>query len=429
MMRTHYTRDAKGEVGNEVQVAGWVHEVRDLGKLVFIQLRDRTGIMQLTAKKGKAPDEVLEAMKRNKEDVISATGTVQENDIAPDGVELIPSKVLILSKVERKLPVDPTGVVPSDLDTRLNFRYLDTRKRDITAIFNIKAALIRGFRQAATDLDFLEINPTSIVAAATEGGTEVFPVEYFEQKVFLAQSPQLYKQLAIVGGLDKVYITSPVFRAEKHHTTTHLNEVIQMDVELGFANDKDGMDTLSEITLRTLGEAAKMKEELELIDSEISIPKEIKRYTYTEMLELLKENNMELEWGEDLAREHEKKLYEILNEELFIIHDWPTESRAFYSMPKEDDDKVCLAYDLMYKGLEIASGAQRIHIPELLETQLEKRGLNPRDFDFYIDAFRVGAPPHAGWSIGLERLTMKATNRENIREAMLFPRDRSRVHP
>ena len=429
MLRTHYTKEAKKSVGAEVQVAGWVHEVRDLGKLVFVLLRDRTGIVQVTAKKGVVPDSVIEALGRNKEDVISVKGKVTENKIAPDGVEVIPSEVLVLSKVERKLPVDPTGVVPSDLDTRLNFRYLDIRKKDVTSVFNIKSALSRGFRKRATELDFLEIHPTSIVAAATEGGTEVFAVDYFEQKVFLAQSPQLYKQLAVIGGLDRVFITGPVFRAEKHHTTTHLNEVIQMDVEMGFADDKDAMDVLADITLATLREASELGEDLANLNTELNVPKEIKRYTYTEMVELLGENGMKLEWGEDFAREHEKKLHEVLGEDLFLIYEWPTETRAFYSMPKEGDEKICLAYDLLYKGLEIASGAQRIHIPELLEQQLEKRGLNPRNFDFYIDAFRVGAPPHAGWSIGLERLTMKATGVENIREAMLFPRDRSRVHP
>ncbi len=429
MLRNHYIKDAKKEPGKEVQVAGWVHEIRNLGKLIFIQLRDRTGIVQVTAKKGAVPDEVMEAMKRNKEDVISVTGTVKENKIAPDGVEVSPSKVEVLSKVERKLPVDPTGMVPSELDVRLNYRYLDLRKREVNAIFAVKSELVKSFRERCRQLGFVEIHPTSIVAAATEGGTEVFAVEYFEQKVFLAQSPQLYKQMAVVGGLDKVFITSPVFRAEKHHTTTHLNEVIQMDVEMGFADDKDAMDVLSDISLHILKNAAEMKEELGILNAEFEAPKEVKRYTYTELVDLLGENNFKMEWGEDFSKEGEKKIAEILNEDLFLVHEWPTNTRAFYSMPKEGDDRVCKAYDLLYKGLEIASGAQRIHIPELLEKQLEKRGLNPRNFDFYIDAFRVGAPPHAGWSIGLERLAMRVTNRDNIRECMLFPRDRSRVHP
>ncbi len=429
MMRTDYVDSAKKKVGGKVTVAGWVHEIRDIGKLVFIQLRDKTGIMQVIAKKGVVPDEVLENMKRNKEDVISVTGTVVENKVAPGGVELVPSEVKVLSIVEKKLPIDPTGVVESDLDTRLNFRYLDLRKPNVAAIFRIKAAIIEEFRRKTVEMGFQEVHPTHIVAAATEGGTEVFPVQYFEQKAFLAQSPQLYKQLAVVGGIDKVMITSPVWRAEKHHTATHLNEVIQMDVEMGFADDNDGMDTLSEVTLSILGKVAEMKEELGLLKTGINVPSEIKRYTYTEIVDKLNSEGEKLEWGEDFSKEQEKKIYEILGEDLFIIHDWPTMSRAFYSMPKEDTPEVCKAYDLLYRGLEISSGAQRIHIPELLEEQLRKRDLDPANFQFYVDAFRVGAPPHAGWSIGLERITMKATGMHNIRECMMFPRDRTRVHP
>ncbi len=429
MMRTDYVDSAKKKVGEEVTVSGWVHEIRDIGKLIFIQLRDKTGIMQIIAKKGVVSDEVLENMKRNKEDVISITGKVVENKVAPGGVELVPSEVKVLSLVEKKLPIDPTGVVESDLDTRLNFRYLDLRKPTVSAIFKVKAAIIGEFRRKTVEMGFQEVHPTHIVAAATEGGTEVFPVQYFEQKAFLAQSPQLYKQLAVVGGIDKVMITSPVWRAEKHHTTTHLNEVIQMDIEMGFADDNDAMDVLSEVTLSILKKAAEMKEELELLKAEVKVPDKVPRYTYTEIVDKLNSEGESLEWGDDFSKEQEKKIYGILEEELFIINDWPTMSRAFYSMPREDKPEVCKAFDLLYKGLEISSGAQRIHIPELLEEQLRKRDLDPAKFQFYVDAFRVGAPPHAGWSIGLERITMKATDMPNIRECMMFPRDRTRVHP
>ncbi len=429
MNRKEYIKEAKGKIGEEVSVAGWVHEIRDMGKLIFIQLRDKTGIVQVIAKKGVVPEEVIEGLKRNKEDVISVVGKVAENKVAPGGVEIVPSSVEVLSTVGVKLPVDPTGVVESDLDTRLNFRYLDLRRKNIGAIFRIKAAIIEEFRRKTTELGFLEVHPTHIVAAATEGGTEVFPVEYFEQKAFLAQSPQLYKQLAVVGGIDKVMITSPVWRAEKHHTTTHLNEVIQMDIEMGFADDNDAMDVLSEVSLSILQKVGKMKEDLELIGNEFVVPTKVPRFTYTEIVDKLNSEGESLKWGEDFSKEQEKKIYELLGEELFIINDWPTESRAFYSMPVKDKPEVCKAFDLLYKGLEISSGAQRIHIPELLEEQLKGRGLDPADFKFYVDAFRVGAPPHAGWSIGLERITMKATGMANIRECMMFPRDRTRVHP
>lgn len=429
MDRKEYVKEALGKVGQEVSVAGWVHEIRDMGKLIFVQLRDGSGIMQVTAKKGVVPEEAMEALKRNKEDVVAVTGTVAENKVAPNGAEIIPSKVEVLSRVGVKLPVDPTGVVESDLDTRLNFRYLDLRRKEVGAIFRVKSAIISEFRRKTSELGFTEVHPTHIVAAATEGGTEVFPVEYFEQKAFLAQSPQLYKQLAIVGGIDKVMITSPVWRAEKHHTATHLNEVIQMDIEMGFADDNDAMGVLGEVSLSILKRVGEMKEELALIGNDFIVPTKVPRFTYTEIVDKLNSEGESLEWGEDFSKEQEKKIYELLGEELFIIHDWPTASRAFYSMPRKDKPEVCKAYDLLYRGLEISSGAQRIHIPELLEEQLRSRGLDPANFKFYVDAFRVGAPPHAGWSIGLERITMKATGMHNIRECMMFPRDRTRVHP
>ncbi len=426
-MREQYIKEAKEKKG-KVHIAGWVHEIRDIGKLVFVQLRDRTGILQITAKKGIVPDAEFEKLKRNKEDVIEVFGEIKENKIAPDGVELVPEKVNVLSIVEKKLPVDPTGVVPSDLDTRLSYRYIDLRKPEITAIFNLKSEIIRAFRNTVYNEGFVEIHPTSIVAAATEGGTEVFSIEYFENKAFLAQSPQLYKQLAVVGGFDKVSITTPVFRAEKHNTSMHLNEVVQMDVEMGFADDMDAMDMLEKVSI-TILEKVRDMEELKILNAPIEVPKEVKRYTYTKVVELLNENNMKMEWGEDLSKEAEKKITEILGEELFLVHDWPTSSRAFYSMPREDNPEVCKAYDLLYRGMEVASGAQRIHVPSLLEEQLKKKGLDPADFEFYINAFKVGAPPHAGWSIGLERMTMMITGMKNIRECMLFPRDRTRLHP
>jgi len=432
MDRTHYVSEAKKEAGNgkKVKIAGWVHDVRDLGKLKFVHLRDVTGIMQVTMKKGVVDDELLSAVQVNKEDVVSFEGELKENKIAPDGFELVPSSFELLNKVERKLPVDPTGKVPSELDTRLDFRYVDLRKKDISTIFKTKSVIARAFREKLAELGFIEIHPSAITGAATEGGADVFPIQYFENKAFLVQSPQLYKQLAVVGGFDKVTMTVPVFRAEKHNTTSHLNEIVQMDVEMGFADHDDAMDVLEQVFLHIL---TRVKEnvgpEIAAMGNEIKIPSKVPRYKYKDLIEKLQKAGYKIEMGEDFSREAEKKLYELLGEDIYFIYDWPTEIRAFYSMPDEKDEEVCHAFDLMYKGMELASGAKRIHIPAILEKQLKKRGLDPNDFEFYINAFRMGAPPHAGWSIGLERATMKICNQDNIRECMLFPRDRTRLHP
>ncbi|MFH0884835.1 MAG: amino acid--tRNA ligase-related protein, partial [Candidatus Micrarchaeota archaeon] len=236
MHRTHYIKDARGVREGKVRIAGWVHDFRDLGKLKFVQVRDISGIMQVTMKKGVVDDALLDSVKLNKEDVVSFEGTIKENKIAPNGVELIPSAFSLLNKVEKKLPVDPTGVVPSEIDTRLDNRFIDLRRKETSLIFRVKSIAAHAFREKLRELGFLEIHTSAITGAATEGGADVFELQYFENKAYLVQSPQLYKQLAVIGGFDRVMMSVPVFRAEKHNTTTHLNEITQMDIEMGFAD-------------------------------------------------------------------------------------------------------------------------------------------------------------------------------------------------
>ncbi|MEM4633968.1 MAG: aspartate--tRNA(Asn) ligase [Candidatus Anstonellaceae archaeon] len=430
MYRTHYVSDAKKEVGKKVVVAGWVHEVRDLGKLKFVQLRDWTGIIQITAKAGREPPEVLEAMSQPKETVVCAEGVVQESKIAQDKVELIPSKFNILNRITKKVPFEVTGKVPADLDVRLDYRYVDLRTPHASAIFKIRSQIAQAFREKCQLLGAVELHPPSIVEAATEGGADLFKVQYFEKDAYLVQSPQLYKQLAVIGGMDKVYMTVPVFRAEKHNTLTHLNEAFQMDLEIGFADHRDAVDALEAVVLHMLSKVKKnCQEELEVLGRELHVPSSIPRHTYSELVQKLEEEGINFTWGEDFTRETEAKLAQILGYSTYFITEWPAAIRPFYSMPDEDNPKICHAYDLNYERLEVSSGAQRVHNPDLLVKQLEARGLRPSEFEFYINAFRVGAPPHAGWSIGLDRMTMKVCGLHNIREAVLFPRDRVRVKP
>jgi aspartyl-tRNA synthetase len=416
--------------GEKISLAGWVHELRDLGKVKFLILRDRTGLIQVTGKRGVTDEAVLNSMNLVKESVVKVTGIVREEKQARGGVELNPTEIINLNPVEVKIPFEVTGKVPADLDVRLNHRQIDLRRMETSAVFKIKSQMLRSFRERLYQLGFTEINPPCIVSAATEGGTELFPVEYFERKAFLAQSPQLYKQLAVIGGMDKVFMTTPVFRAEKHNTTTHLNEIISLDVEMGFANHEDAMDVLEDVMKRIIASVTKScPEELKLLGVDLKVPGKMGRHTYTRVVELLNESGEKLRWGADFSREQELKATELLGEELFFITEWPTESRAFYSMPNEQNPKICNGFDLMYGGMEIASGAQRIHLPKLLVEQLTSRGLDPKEFEFYVSAFRMGAPPHAGWAIGAERLAMKLCNRSNIRECSLFPRDRTRITP
>jgi len=431
-MRTHYCSEiVPALAGKRVKLAGWVHEIRDFGAVKFVLLRDRTGITQLTIKKEGADAALIEAAESLvKETAICAEGVVEAKPVAKVGRELLASKIEVVGRVLKQVPFEVTGKVPAEIDVRLDHRSIDLRRLETRAVFKIRAEAAKAFRQAMMDLGCEEITPPCIVAESTEGGTNLFELKYFDRKAFLAQSPQLYKQLAVLGGFDQVFMTTPVFRAEKHNTTVHLNESTQMDCELGFAGEEDALSFLEKTIIAVLAAVKKnCAAELALLKSDFAVPKSVPRFTYDEVLAALKKKKIAMEWGEDFSKEIEQKLGDVLGSELFFITRWPTKTRAFYSMPLPEKPEVCKAYDLVFKGLEIASGAQRIHDPELLVKQLRFHDLAPEDFEPYVDAFRYGAVPHAGWSIGLERLAMRLANRDNIRECALFPRDRQRLTP
>ena len=414
-------------LGEPVTIAGWVKRTRVLGKISFIILRDRTGEIQITVK-----DEPLKSMVADlgREDVIAITGKAVSSDIVRAGVEFLPDAIGILNKAEQPLPFDLFGSVESDLETRLNYRFMDFRTPKTSAIFKIQSELLAAFREFLIGEGYIEFQPPCIIASASEGGAELFKIPYFEREAYLAQSPQLYKQMAAIS-FEKVFTVTPIWRAEKFNTPTHLNEVRQMDIELAFADDETVMEVL-ERTLVHMLEAVKERcpEELELLGREIAVPElPLRRLTYTEAVELLQDAGEEMAWGEDFTKAHERRLMELVGKEAFFIKDWPSVQKAFYAMPHEDNPDLVHAFDLLYNGIELSSGTQRVHIPDLLREQLRKKGLDPEDFTHYIESFSYGAPPHAGWSIGLERLTMTVTGMSNIRECCMFPRDRDRLVP
>ncbi len=432
-MRTHYINQlSQLEDNTEVEISGWLHEVRVFKKIVFAVIRDKTGFVQVTAKRGVVPDEVVDLLDQPKETVLRIKGRLAVGKGAKAGFEIIPSEVEVLGKVYGKVPFDVSDPekVP-DLDFRLDNRHVDLRRPEIQSIFRVRATVQQAFREYLIGEGFDEIVPTVIVSAATEGGTDLFPIVYFDKEAFLAQSPQLYKQLAVIGGMDKVFMQVPVFRAEPHNTTTHLNEIYQMDVEIGFADDDHAMDVLEKTFLYILRKVRENhKEDFDRLGVPLpEVPDKIPRYTYSQLVDLLREHGENIEWGDDFTKAQEKKIYELLKEDLYFITKWPTDVRAFYSHPEPDNPGICRAFDLIYKGLEISSGAQRIHDPELLTSEIQRRGMNPENFEFYIRSFKAGAPPHAGWSLGAERITMQLLNLPNIRETVLFPRDQERVFP
>ena len=305
MLRTHYINELDQKLdGKEVTLCGWVHEVRNIGKIIFMLLRDKTGIVQITAKEGIVSKELMKSMDLPKESVVMVKGIVSKNDEAKKGFEIIPKEVVNLNPLSGKIPFEVTGKVPAELDVRLEYRYIDLRRLETSAIFKIESTMLQAFRNTLLKEGFTEIRTPSIVAAATEGGTDLFPVTYFEKIAYLSQSPQLYKQLAVIGGFDKVFMIVPVFRAEKHNTTEHLNEITQMDIEMGFADHNDAIRMLKKVGLSIIKEVKKKNaEELETLGVSLDIPKPVE-VKYKDAVKKINENGLQIEFGEDLKREH-----------------------------------------------------------------------------------------------------------------------------
>ncbi|MFA0847192.1 aspartate--tRNA(Asn) ligase [Methanobacterium formicicum] len=417
--------------GKTVTLMGWVHEIRDLGGIIFVLLRDRNGITQITAPSKKITPELMEEIRKfKKESVIAVKGTIQGSPKAPGGVEVIPEEVKVLNESKQPLPLDPTEKVRAEIDTRLDSRYLDLRKHSISAIFKIKSTMLHSVRIFLEEKGFMEVNTPKLVGSATEGGTELFPITYFEREAFLGQSPQLYKQMMMATGLDKVFEIAPIFRAEEHDTLRHLNEVISIDAELAFADQEEAMELLEKLVHHAIKEVKEnCQAELEDLGVELEVPElPFPRLEYDEVIDIVNSKGVQLQHGEDLSRAAEKALGEVMDGYYFITN-WPSEIKPFYVQPHEDEPEKSYAFDLMYRDLEISSGATRVHQHDLLVKQIKSKGLNPDSFQRYLAAFEYGMPPHAGWGLGAERFTMCITGMKNIRETVLFPRDRRRLTP
>ena len=430
--RTNYAKETTPEIaGEEVTIMGWVHEIRDLGGIIFVIIRDVTGRIQITAPSKKVDAEILEELRAfRKESVVAIKGTVQEAGKAPNGVEIIPKETKILNLANQPLPMDPTEKVKAEIDTRLDSRFLDLRKENVSAIFKIKGQMFHTIRDFFYENGFYEINTPKLVASATEGGTELFPITYFEKEAFLGQSPQLYKQMMMGSGMDKVFEIGQIFRAEEHDTLRHLNEAVSIDAEASFMDDEDVMKILNDMLVNVINDINEnCSAELEILGHELpEVDGDFPHVCYDEAVDIINSKGVEMDWGEDLSRAAEKALGDTMGGFYFLTK-WPAAIKPFYVMPFEDDDKYAHAFDLMYNNLELSSGATRVHQYDLLVKQIEERDLNPDGFGSYLKAFEYGMPPHAGWGVGADRLTMVLTGSENIRECVLFPRDRHRLTP
>jgi len=433
ILRTHYLSDITPDMnGADVSLAGFAHEIRDLGGVCFLVLRDRTGIAQVTLVK-KMVDRALFNMVRSlsRESVVSVKGIVKAEPKAPRGFEVIPNEIKIVSSAEVPLPLDTTGKVECELDTRLDSRFMDIRRPCVLAAFEIESAVLRGVRDYFYSKSITEVFTPKIVAAATEGGTDLFPISYFEREAFLNQSPQLYKQMLMAAGMDKVFEIGPIFRAEEHDTRRHLNEAISIDIAVSFADDKDVMNLAEGAVVSAYKYVSEnCKRQLGVLGLELEVPRTpFRRITYTEALEIAsKEGKVQMQWGDDLDTETERLLGNTIGEHYFLM-DWPSSIKPYYTQPYEDKPEICRGFDLMHPRMELASGAQRVHDYKLLVERIKEKGLDPAGFEFYLRAFKYGMPPHAGWGLGLSRLVMTMLNLENIRDAVIFPRDRMRLVP
>lgn len=426
-MRRVFSADVPRKDGAGVEVAGWVRKVRGSDNLRFVILRDMKGEVQLILKKGEADEGLMSAAKSmTEESVISAKGKVKLNKEAPGGLEIVPESIEILSRSDVPLPIDFTGKVNTGLDKRLDWRFLDMRNPKVSKIFRVQSEICRHFRDFFTNEGFTEFWPPEIIESAPEGGAELFSVKYFENKAYLAQSPELYKELSTGTNLERVFSIVPIWRAEKHDTHKHLNEIRQMDIEVAFADQFSIMEYLEKAVLYTIKNLLKSCPEALELNPDLKVPG-VEKLSYKEAVEVLNKKGFKMKHGEDLSTDAEKKLAEIYgNNTLVFIHSWPKSAKPFYIMP---DGENSMGFDADLGGVEISSGGQRVHRPEILEKQLKEKGLDPKDFKFFIDSLRFGIPPHAGWSIGLERFTMYVCNLKNIREACMYPRDRERLTP
>jgi nondiscriminating aspartyl-tRNA synthetase len=435
---------APKHIGGEVSLAGWIAVRRDHGKLIFFDLRDRTGRVQLVVTPEKTA--VIEAAKEIRpEYAVTVTGLVKERpakkgsvpaEMTPDQLEIEVTGLAVVGKPSGDLPIDVSQPeMHLQLETLLNHRTLALRQEKVAAIFRIYSEMLRAYDEAMRAEGFLEIKTPKILGASTEGGANFFKIKYFDRDAYLAQSPQFYKQAAM-SAYERVFEIGSVFRAEPSYTTRHVTEYVGLDAEMGFIENVEEVMAMLEKTMhrvfRHIGEHCRA--ELALFGATVPAAVPIPRLRLSEAFAILKEKyGKEIPEGEDIDSEGERLIGEYAKEAfgsdfVFLTH-YPTAVRAFYSLPSPGNPKLSESYDLVFRGLEIASGAQRVHDPEQLIQILRSRNLDPETFRDYIDIFRYGAPPHGGWGLGSERIIQKLLGLASIKEAILYPRDVKRLTP
>jgi len=459
--RTHTLGEiqSKGSelVDTEVTIAGFMEANRGKGAICFVDLRDGTGKTQVFLKQDNVGEEALDLVQRmTRESTLQFTGIVSEKrppkakegvPTPPPAYEVVATSVNLIARAEAPLPLGVTDTVHVALDTRLDNRFLDLRRTHVNAMFRLRGKVLQYGRDKLNSEGFIETHTPKIVATATEGGTDLFPMTYFETPAYLNQSPQLFKQLCMSGGLERIYEIGPAFRAEKHDTYRHLNEFISFDIECSWANDEDVMGILERMIhhiwksisedeeclahIATINQfrVTQDEEPIELIVPELPFP----RVSYCDAIKIIKEKGGKIEWGDDIDAENSDLLAVDLPQ-FYFLPQWPMELKPFYIHHIEGemgstDRQLSRGFDLNFGRDELTSGGQREHRIDVLIENLKDMDLDPEEFEFYVAGFRHGIPSHAGWGLGVERILMKLTGAANVRETVLFPRDRKRICP
>ncbi len=429
-------QDLHKHLNQEVLLQGWVSDVRNLSKIKFIILRDRTGDMQTIALKAETEPATFELINDlTKESVIEIIGIPKENKESRWGIEVLIKSVTVISASAAPLPIDNTDKSQTNIDKRIDYRFLDTRNLKKQAIFKIRGKIAKIVMNFLDDHGFTNINTPKLVTIGVESGAELFKVNYFGRAVYLSQSPQLYKQMFVAGGFERVYELGPVFRAEKSNTTRHLTEFTGVDFEMGFIQDySDIMDMIEKMLINLLKnlpqEAAA---ELKLLGVQHTVAAKFPRITMADAKIFLQEKGKKYAEDDDLDPEGEKLLGDIIkekyNSEFVFITEFPWKVRPFYHMKPENKKNLTKSFDLLFNGVEIATGAQREHRYEILKAQAAEKELDLDQMKEYADIFHYGIPPHGGVGFGLDRMTQRLLLLDNIREAVLLPRDPVRDRP
>jgi nondiscriminating aspartyl-tRNA synthetase len=428
LRRSHYSKDLDpSKDGSEVTVMGWILSVRGHGNISFVTIRDKMGDIQIVAKAGDCPDEIREKISKLKEhSSIGVTGKVKTSEKAANGVEIIPTELRVFSEVEKIPPFEPQAKTVKNIDTRLEVRPIDLRRKVLQHVFLARSLVLKSVRDYFYQENFTEINTPKMIATATEGGAALFPIFYYNKEAFLAQSPQLYKE-QLTMSFEKVFEIAPIFRAEPSRTNRHLAEAISMDFEEAYVDYNDVMNRIEQIiikTVQTVHDYAKENTDVEFVIP--SVPESIPRYSYTELVEKMQKVGSKTEWGDDLYPSNLKK---IGLEGFYFIKDWPMGPKPFYVKVSKENPKISESFDLMFGDLELSSGSTRIEKKEELTERMKNKGMKIDAFEYHLGAFDYGVPPHAGCGIGLERLMMALTGTENIRDTTFYPRDVDRLTP